>query len=160
MNTNKMEEIIDELGYETVRIITIGNSNPTLQIMIDKLDGTNINVDDCAKVSRTLTRYFEENQLPEFDYTLEVSSPGIDRPLTKLAHFARFVGFEAKIESTETIEDRKRFKGKLLSTNDKNVVIDVDGKEYTIEFASINKAKLVLTDELLATLNPNEQEEE
>ncbi len=161
MKTNKIEEIISELGYETVRAITIGNANPTLQIMIDTLDGRAINVEDCARVSRALTKFFEETNAPEYEHTLEVSSPGIDRPLTKPHHFGRFVDFEAKIETIDMIEERKRFKGKILSNDDKEVVVLVEGKEYNIPHSSINKAKLVLTDELLAAHEIfNEEEDE
>lgn len=158
-NDKQIEQIVESLGFEPVRVMIIGNVNKTLQVMIDRLDGSQINVDDCAKVSRALNAFFEENQTPENDYTLEVSSPGIDRPLTKLAHFTRFINSEAKIETSDIVEERKRFKGKILSTNDKSVVILMDGIEYTIPYTSINKAKLVLTDELLTTLELQSEEE-
>ena len=145
-----LEPVIDGLGYETVRIMTIGQSNPTLQIMIDKMDGTEINVDDCAKVSRALSDVLDENDPISDKYNLEVSSPGLDRPLTKLAHFERFAGNEVKIETSLVIEGRKRFKGVLNGVEGENVLLEMDGTDYKISFDDISKAKIVLTDELLA----------
>ena len=88
-----LEPVISGLGYETVRILTIGQANPTLQIMIDKLDGSDIVVEDCATVSRKISEVLDANDPIKDKYNLEVSSPGLDRPLTKPAHFARFAGY-------------------------------------------------------------------
>ena len=124
--------------------------NPTLQVMIDRKDGKEITVDDCAKVSRALSEVLDEKDPIENQYSLEVSSPGIDRPLTKPAHFERFSGYEAKIETSEEIEGRKRFKGKITALDkDNNIHFDMDGTEYVIPFDAISKAKIVITDELL-----------
>ncbi len=148
---NMLEPDITKLGYELVRIITIGQKNPTLQIMIDRLDNNNITVDDCAKVSRKVSEILDEKDPIEGQYSLEVSSPGLDRPLTKIEHFQRFVGYEAKIETTIEIEGRKRFKGTLGDTESNGLVhIEMNNTQYTIPFADINKAKLIITDELLA----------
>ena len=148
---NMLEPDITKLGYELVRIITIGQKNPTLQIMIDRLDNNNITVDDCAKVSRKVSEILDEKDPIEGQYSLEVSSPGLDRPLTKIEHFQRFVGYEAKIETTIEIEGRKRFKGTLGDTKSNGLVhIEMNNTQYTIPFADINKAKLIITDELLA----------
>ncbi len=145
-----LEPVISELGYETVRIMTIGQTNPTLQIMIDKLDGSDIVVEDCAKVSRKVSEVLDEKDPIKDQYNLEVSSPGLDRPLTKPEHFARFAGYEAKVETDELIENRKRFKGKILDINDsENIRFEMDGTEYEIPFAAVSKAKIVITDELL-----------
>ena len=100
----------------------------------------------------TLTGCNNDEKDPiEGEYSLEVSSPGLDRPLTKPEHFKRFAGYEVKIETDEVVEGRKRFKGKVASVDNHNVIDFVmdDGKEYKIPFEVINKAKLVLTDELL-----------
>ncbi len=146
-----IEPIVEGLGYETVRILTIGQKNPTLQIMIDRKDGKEINVDDCATVSRKISEVMDEKDPIDEQYSLEVSSPGLDRPLTKPQHFKRFLGYETKIETSVEVDGRKRFKGKTKSVSDNDdIVLEMDGKEYTIPFSDISKAKIVLTDELLA----------
>lgn len=145
-----LEPVIENLGYETVRIMTIGQANPTLQIMIDKTDGTEITVDDCAKVSRALSEVLDEKDPISDKYNLEVSSPGLDRPLTKLAHFGRFAGNEVKIETSVVVDGRKRFKGVLKGVEGANVLLEMDGTDYKVLFDDISKAKIVLTDELLA----------
>ena len=145
-----LEPVISELGYETVRVITIGQANPTLQIMIDRLDGKDIVVEDCAKVSRKVSEVLDEKDPIKDQYNLEVSSPGLDRPLTKPEHFARFAGYEAKVETDELIENRKRFKGKIISIDGENTIrFEMDGTEYAIPFDAVSKAKIVITDELL-----------
>ncbi len=145
-----LEPVITGLGYEVVRILTIGQKNPTLQIMIDRLDGKDITVEDCATVSRTVSTVLDEKDPIKDQYSLEVSSPGLDRPLTKIEHFKRFSGYEARIETAVEVEKRKRFKGVLGNVDEQNRVhIDVDGTDYAIAFDDISKAKLILTDELL-----------
>lgn len=144
-----LEPVITGLGYEVVRIMTIGVQNPTLQIMIEPQDHSQLNVDDCAKVSRAVSALLDEKDPIAGAYTLEVSSPGIDRPLTKPEHFARFVGYEAKIETTEAVDKRKRFKGRLVALKDgQDVALEMEGVTYSIPLELISKAKLVLTDEL------------
>ena len=146
-----LEPVVEKLGYELVRVLTIGAKNPTLQVMIDRKDGKDITVDDCAKVSRVLSDLLDEKDPIESQYALEVSSPGLDRPLTKPEHFKRFLGYETKIETSDEISGRKRFKGKTKSVDaDNNIVLDMDGTEYSIPFDAVSKAKIVLTDELLA----------
>ncbi len=145
-----LEPVITDLGYEVVRILTIGQKNPTLQIMIDRLDGKDITVEDCATVSRAVSAVLDEKDPIKDQYSLEVSSPGLDRPLTKIEHFKRFSGYEARIETAVEVEKRKRFKGVLGNVDEQNRVhIDVDGTDYAIAFDDISKAKLILTDELL-----------
>jgi len=144
-----IEPVVQGAGYELVRILTIGQANPTLQVMIDNLDHkTDITVDDCAKVSRLLSNMLDEKDPIENKYSLEVSSPGLDRPLTKLEHFTRFCGYDVKIETEEKVENRKRFKGKITGVAGDNIVLAMDETEYTIPFSVVSKAKLVLTDEL------------
>jgi ribosome maturation factor RimP len=151
-----LEPVIDSMGYEIVRMLNVGaNANMTLQIMIERKDRKDITVDDCVKVSRAVSEVLDEHDPIEDNYNLEVSSPGLDRPLTKLENFERFKGFEAKIETFVGIENRKRFKGKLLGVFGKDVKIDTEGVEYAIPFDDITKAKLVLTDDLIKA---NEEE--
>ncbi|MBQ7285643.1 MAG: ribosome maturation factor RimP [Alphaproteobacteria bacterium] len=144
-----VEPIIEDLGFEVVRIMTIGAKNPTLQIMIERKDRKDLIVDDCATVSRAISAVLDEKDPIEGEYSLEVSSPGLDRPLTKLEHFERFSGYEAKIETKKEVENRKRFKGKIISVDEnQQIVFDMDGAEYRIPYETIGKAKLILTDEL------------
>ena len=132
---NLLEPVVEGLGYELVRILTIGAKNQTLQVMIDTKNGTEITVDDCASVSRALSDVLDEKDPIENQYSLEVSSPGIDRPLTKLQHFQRFLGYEIKAETLVPVESRKRFKG-IISTKEKierhikECKCNVDEKEY------------------------------
>ena len=148
---NMLEPVVAKLGYELVRVLTIGQKNPTLQIMIDRLDDSNITVDDCATVSRAVSELLDEKDPIDGQYSLEVSSPGLDRPLTKIEHFKRFAGYEVKIETGVEVEGRKRFKGCLGQTDSQNRIhIDMNGTDYAIPFDDINKAKLIITDELLA----------
>ena len=143
--------VINQLGFDVVRILTIGQKNPTLQIMIERKDRTDIVVDDCATVSRAVSDILDEKDPIKDQYNLEVSSPGLDRPLTKAEHFQRFAGYEAKIETSVEVDARKRFKGRILSLDDKeNIHFDMDGKEWVIPFEAVSKAKLLITDELLA----------
>lgn len=145
-----LEPAIEALGYETIRILTIGQVNPTLQVMIDVKDySREINVEDCAKVSRALSAILDEKDPIKDKYSLEVSSPGLDRPLTKPEHFVRFKDYVIKVETINEVEKRKRIKGINLGLNEKNEVrIDMDGKEYVVAFDNISKAKIVITDEL------------
>jgi len=151
-----LEPVIDGLGYEIVRIMNVGaNANMTLQIMIERKDRNAITVEDCAKASRAVSEVLDEKDPIEDNYNLEVSSPGLDRPLVKLENFERFKGFEAKVETLVGIENRKRFKGKLLGVFGNDVKIDMEGIEYSIPYDDITKAKLVLTDDLIKA---NEEE--
>lgn len=144
-----IEPIVEAEGFELVRVLTIGQANPTLHVMIDTLDSkTDITVDDCAKVSAALSTMLDEKDPIADKYSLEVSSPGLDRPLTKPAHFARYVGYEIKLETEDKVENRKRFKGKLIHADNQNITLQMDDAEYVIPFALISKAKLVITDEL------------
>ena len=146
-----LEPEINRLGFDVVRILTIGQKNPTLQIMIERKDRTDIVVEDCATVSRAVSEILDEKDPIKDQYNLEVSSPGLDRPLTVLEHFQRFAGYDAKIETSSEVDARKRFKGKIISVDDReNIHFDMDGKEWDIPFAAVSKAKLLITDELLA----------
>ena len=144
-----IEPVVTELGYELVRVLLVGGqTNPTLQVMIDNLDQTDITIEDCTKVSHALSDMLDEKDPIENKYSLEVSSPGIDRPLTKLEHFKRYVGYDVRLETEEKVDDRKRFKGKISKIEKQNIFLAEDDKEFVIPFAVINKAKLVLTDDL------------
>lgn len=145
-----IELVVTDAGYELVRVMSIGQVNQTLQVMIDNLDGSDITVDDCAKVSHLLSEMLDEKDPIADKYSLEVSSPGLDRPLTKLEHFQRYVGYEIKLETEDKVDNRKRFKGKIIEVTGDNVILSSDEVKYTIPFNLIAKAKLVVTDELWA----------
>lgn len=146
-----VDPVAAELGLEIVRVRVMSGKKPRLQIMTDRLDGTGVDVDDCARLSPRLSDVFEVEDPVSGEYDLEISSPGIDRPLTTLAHFARWEGYEAKIELDRMVEGRKRFRGMLAGVEDGNVLLDMDGEEDTalIPFDWIADAKLVLTDALI-----------
>lgn len=145
------EPVAAELGLEIVRVRVMSGKKPRLQIMTDKLDGSGVDVDDCARLSRALSDVFEVEDPISGEYDLEISSPGIDRPLTALPHFARWEGCEVKIELDRLAEGRKRFRGLLAGVEDGNVLLDMDGEDDTtlIPFDWIAEAKLVLTDALI-----------
>ncbi len=152
-----IEPTVQALGFELVRVTYGGGRKPTLQIMAERPDGT-MGVDDCARLSRELSLLLDvEDPLPG-EYLLEVSSPGVDRPLTRPKDFARWVGFEIKVELDMQIDGRRRFRGRMLSFEDNVLTLDTDEGETVLDYASISKAKLVLTDELLAAVQKKAQE--
>ena len=155
-----LEPVVDKLGFDLVRILTIGNVNPTLQVMIERKDRKNIVVDDCAAVSRAISAVLDEKDPIAGKYTLEVSSPGIDRPLVNLENFERFCGFDARIETDVEIEKRKRFKGRIVRVDNDVIVFLMDDKEWNIPFDAVAKAKLLLTDELLQAFEAEAETEE
>jgi ribosome maturation factor RimP len=140
---------IEGLGFQLVRLRLMGGKRITLQVMAERADGS-MEVEDCAKLSRALSAVLDVEDPIEREYTLEVSSPGIDRPLTRLEDFARWEGYEARLETGEMIDGRKRFKGILAGTEGTEVLIEVEQGTIGLEFDWISDAKLVLTDELIA----------
>ena len=139
-----------DMGYELVRVMLRGRERPTLEIMAERADRASITVEDCAEISRAVSALLDmEDPLPG-SYVLEVTSPGIDRPLVRPDDFARFAGFEARIETAAPIDGRRRFKGRLIGVEGDEVRIEVDGTSVPVPLASIKQAKLVLTDELIA----------
>ena len=138
-------------GYEVVRVLLMGQHRPVLQIMIERLDRRALSVDDCVEVSRVVSALLDVEDLIAGAYTLEVSSPGIDRPLTRPEHFVRFAGFEAKLETRMPHDGRKRFTGRLLGLEGERVRIATAEGEMALPLADLQRAKLILTDELIAT---------
>lgn len=144
--------VVEDLGFELVRLGIgpgAGRGAPTLQVLAERPDGT-MSVDDCARLSRALSEVLEAADPVRGAYMLEVSSPGIDRPLVRMADFDRFSGRTAKVEMAEPRNGQRRFKGRLLGTEGGAVKMDVDGETIAIDFDDIVKAKLVLTDDLVA----------
>ena len=143
--------VIEDIGYELVRVRLMSGKNTTLQIMADKPEG-GIEVDDCAKISTAVGATLDVEDPIVDEYALEVSSPGIDRPLTRLKDFENFEGYEAKIETTELIDGRRRFKGQLAGIDGNDVLINVEEGTIGLQFDWLSDAKLVLTDELIAEM--------
>ncbi|NRB18269.1 MAG: ribosome maturation factor RimP [Rhodobacteraceae bacterium] len=140
--------VIEDLGYELVRVRLMSGKTTMLQIMADKPNG-GIEVDDCAVISNAVSAVLDVED-PILDaYALEVSSPGIDRPLTRLKDFAMFEGYEAKIETGELIGGRRRFKGELAGVEGEEVLINIEEGTIGLQFDWLTDAKLVLTDELI-----------
>jgi len=146
-----IEPSLDSMGYDLVRVqISGGASDRCLQVMAERKDRVEMNVEDCASISRNISTILDVEDPITEAYTLEVSSPGMDRPLVRLEDFTRFAGFEARIDTREAIVDRKRFRGRLKGVEGETILIEVDGETYEIPFEDILRAKLVLTDELIA----------
>lgn len=143
-----VQPTVDGMGFELVRLRLMGGKRATLQIMAERPDGT-MEVEDCAELSRQLSVVLDVEDPISAEYTLEVSSPGIDRPLTRLSDFDRWEGYEVKLETSEMIEGRKRFKGLLAGTDGNEVLIEIDEGTVGLEFEWLADAKLVLTDELV-----------
>ena len=144
--------VIEDMGFELVRVRLMGGNTKTMQIMAERPEG-GIEVDDCAEISTALSATLDVEDPIEEGYTLEVSSPGIDRPLTRLKDFNNWIGYEAKLETFEMIDGRRRFKGQLQGSESDEVLIeiDVDGQPTTVglKFKWLSEAKLVLTDDLI-----------
>ncbi|WP_294929045.1 ribosome maturation factor RimP [uncultured Paracoccus sp.] len=143
--------VIEDLGFELVRIRLQGGKTSTLQIMADRPEG-GINVDDCADISTAVSATLDVEDPLEDAYHLEVSSPGIDRPLTRLKDFATFEGYEARLETNQPIDGRKRFKGMLAGIEGEEVLINVEEGTIGLHFDWLSDAKLVLTDDLIAEM--------
>lgn len=141
--------VVEAAGYQLVRLRLMGGKTKTLQIMAERADG-HMDVEDCAQLSRVLSDFLDREDPIEGEYNLEVSSPGIDRPLTRLKDFARWTGHEAKIElRMADATGRKRFRGRLLGLDGNDILFDADGQQFRFAFAAIAEAKLVLTDKLI-----------
>ena len=140
--------VIEGMGYELVRLRLMGGKSASLQIMADK-PGGGIEVDDCAKISTAVSATLDVEDPIEEAYRLEVSSPGVDRPLTRLKDFNDWVGHEVKIETTEMIDGRRRFKGALAGTEGNEVLIEIEEGTIGLQYDWLSDAKLVLTDALI-----------
>lgn len=150
-----VQPVIEGLGFELVRIRLMGGATRTLQIMADKPEG-GIEVDHCGDISTAVSAVLDVEDPIEENFILEVSSPGIDRPLTRLKDFEMWKGWEARIETTELIDGRRRFKGTLGGVEGDEVLIALDeGKEPIViglQFDWLSDAKLILTDELISEM--------
>ena len=141
--------VIEGMGFELVRLRLMGGKRAVLQIMAERPEG-GIEIENCAKISRAVSAVLDVEDPISSEYTLEVSSPGIDRPLTRLKDFERYAGYEARLETDEAIEGRKRFKGELAGVQDGEVLVEIPEGVIGLSFDMLADAKLVLTDALLA----------
>jgi ribosome maturation factor RimP len=148
-----LDPVAEAAGYEIVRVRLMGGERNVrrLQIMAERPEDGDMNVEDCAKLSRAVSEVLDAADPISGEYTLEVSSPGVDRPLTRLKDFETYEGYEIKLELDRLAEGRKRFRGQLAGIEDGQVAIDLEGEEETalVPFAWIVEAKLVLTDDLM-----------
>jgi ribosome maturation factor RimP len=139
-----LEPVVEGLGYELVEIEwSSAGKRSVLRVYLDRTDGGGVGLDDCERASRAIGAAMEADDPIGHEYSLEVSSPGFDRPLRTAAHFARFAGSEARIELVRPLEGRRRFRGRLGAVADGRVTIEVDRKEWQLPLAGICKARLV-----------------
>ncbi len=142
---------IAAMGYELVRVQLMGDRAPVLQVMAERADRAGMTVEDCAEISRAVSALLDVEDPIEGAYSLEVSSPGIDRPLVTLRDYERFAGHLAKVETRVPVDGRKRFRGSLAGVEGEQVRLDlVDDGSVLLPFEQISRAKLIITDELLA----------
>jgi len=153
---NIVKPVIETLGYELVRIRLSGQPLESLQIMADRPDG-NIEVDDCAKISTAVSAVLDVTDPIQENYTLEVSSPGIDRPLTRLKDFKIWEGYTVKVETDELIDGRRRFSGVLRGIEDDNVLLSLEEGDVALKFEWLSNAKLILTDDLIRDVLRNKK---
>jgi ribosome maturation factor RimP len=154
VDTNSIAQMIEPsleaTGYRLVRVLMTGGRRTTLQIMAERLDNSPITHDDCAQISHSVSALLDVADPIAGAYTLEVSSPGIDRPLVRAEDFDRFSGFEARIELVMPLDGRRRFRGRLIGTAEGAVRLLTDAGEQRLPLDAVVRAKLILTDDLIA----------
>ncbi|MGH7034517.1 MAG: ribosome maturation factor RimP [Stellaceae bacterium] len=145
---------LEAMGYDVVRVSFTGGRRPTLQIMVEHRDESPMTVEDCATVSHSVSALLDVADPIGTAYHLEVSSPGIDRPLVRSVDYERFAGFEAKIELQRPLDGRRRFRGTLMGLDGDNVKLRIDDASVLLPLSAITRAKLVLNDALIAGTQP------
>jgi ribosome maturation factor RimP len=154
VDTNGIAQMIEPslaaMGYRVVRVVVTSGRRATLQVMAERVDDAPMTVDDCALISHSVSALLDVADPIAGAYTLEISSPGIDRPLVRPEDYDRFSGYQVKIELNETVGGRKRFRGRLLGTANGDVRVASEGGEARFPLAAVSRAKLVITDELIA----------
>ena len=150
-----IEPSLTAMGYTLVRVMVDGKRQARVQIMAERSDGSGMGVEDCAAISRHVSALFDVEDPIESAYTLEVSSPGIDRPLMKPADYSRFAGHVAKVELKTARDGRRRFTGTVKGVEGETVTLDLGEETVTLPLAEIERAKLVLTDALLKSAKPS-----
>ena len=152
----QIEPEVKSLGYDLVRVAMIGGaSDPTLQVMAERPDTRQLDLADCETISRRLSDWLDANDPIEGSYRLEVSSPGIDRPLTRLKDYADWAGYEARISLKEPRDNRKQYSGTIDGIDGENIrLTDKSGAAHVLPFHDISSAKLLLTDKLINATAP------
>ena len=145
-----VEPTLVDMGYELVRIAVLGRERPTVQVMADRADGAQISVDDCEAISHALGAVLDVEDVIASQWSLEVSSAGIDRPLTRVKDWNRFAGHLARAEVSFPIDGRKRFSGIVLGADETAARLRLDdGSEVALPLGDVRRARLVLTDALI-----------
>lgn len=140
-----------DMGFELVRVAVLGRERPTVQIMADRADGQLITIEDCEAISRAVGAVLDVSDPIPGNWTLEVSSAGIDRPLTRVKDWVRFIGHKARVEMNIPVDGRKRANGVILGADAEAAHLRLDeGGDIVLPFADMRRAKLTLTDELIA----------
>ena len=154
-----VEPVAADYGYEVVRLKWLGTDDgKVLQIMVEPTDGSRTEIGICGKISQDISAILDVEDVISDKYTLEVTSPGIDRPLTRLKDYERFGGMEAKLETKLQIDGRKKFKGKIGKVEDEKIELQIEDEVVIqLKFNDINEAKLVITDELIKQILNNKQ---
>ena len=151
----EVELTMGHMGYELVRVTVLGRERPTVQVMADRVDGSLINIDDCERINDVVSAALDVADLIKTAWTLEVSSAGIDRPLTRPKDWVRFAGHQAKAEVNVPIGGRKRFTGTVLGADEATAWLRLDdGTEVALPLTNLRRAKLLLTDALIAATAP------
>lgn len=146
---------LEGLGYELVRVLVLGRERPTVQVMADRADGSMINVEDCERITHAVGAVLDVDDPLPGAWTLEVSSAGIDRPLTRLKDWVRFAGHLARVEMLAPLDGRRRFTGTILGADPGQARLRLDdGTEVAVPLSDLRRAKLVLTDALIDATAP------
>ncbi len=141
---------IEHMGYELVRVLILGRERPTVQVMADRADGVQISVEDCERITHAVSAVLDVDDPLPGAWTLEVSSAGIDRPLTRVKDWVRFAGHQARVEMLMPHEGRRRFTGIILGADATHARLRLDGgDDVTLTLSEIRRAKLMLTDALI-----------
>lgn len=148
---------LETMGFELVRVLILGRERPTVQIMADRADGSLITVEDCTEISHAVSAMLDVDDPIPGAWNLEVSSAGIDRPLTRLKDWVRFAGHQARVEMLAPVDGRRRFTGIIVGAeNDTATVRLDDGTDVVLPLSDLRRAKLLLTDALIdATAQPD-----
>lgn len=148
--TDLIAPSLEPMNIEIVQVQVVdGAKRKTIQVLAENRETGRITLDECAKASRTISALLDVEDVIRGAYNLEVSSPGIDRPLVKAADFAKYVGFEVKVETALPVDGRRRFRGELIEASEDNVVVRVDGADHRLSIGNIQQAKPVLTEALI-----------
>ena len=151
----KIEEditpLLDDLGYSLFRVTFSGGKGGVLQIMAENKDDKPLSLDDCTKISRAVSAKLDVEDYIKYNYMLEVSSPGLDRPLIRIEDFDKYRGRQAKVELRNPINRQKKFVGAIKERNGDEITLSVDGKDVSFPYDDIVKAKLTITDDVFKT---------